>query len=158
MQNEEHIIIEVPGQPPIVVSHVMLDFTGTLSDEGVLLPGLEDRVHRLSRHVKIIVATADPFGKAEDALRGLPVEIRFVETGEDKEKVIKALGPSQVVAIGNGRNDVGMVREAAVGIAVIGPEGAFGELLAAADVVVRDMREALDLLLHPLRLAATLRR
>jgi len=46
---------------------------------------------------------------------------------------------------------------AALGIAVIGSEGAAGELLATTDVVVRDVREAIELLLCPLRLSATLR-
>jgi soluble P-type ATPase len=158
MKNEKPIVVAVPGQPPISVSHVLLDFTGTLSRDGILLPGVAVRLRRLSRHVRIIVATADTFGKAEHALRTLPLEIRIIITGEDKENIITALGPSHVVAIGNGRNDVGMVRRAAVGIAVIGPEGTAAELVAAAGVIVRDVRDALDLVLNPLRMAATLRR
>jgi soluble P-type ATPase len=50
-----------------------------------------------------------------------------------------------------------MLDKAALSIAVIGPEGGAGELLAAADVVVREVNHALDLLLKPIRLAATLR-
>jgi len=50
-----------------------------------------------------------------------------------------------------------MMEAAGLSIAVIGPEGAAARLLAAADVVVRDIRDALDLLSHPLRLKATLR-
>jgi len=40
---------------------------------------------------------------------------------------------------------------------VVGPEGAAAELVGVADVVVTDILAALDLLLHPLRLTATLR-
>jgi soluble P-type ATPase len=40
---------------------------------------------------------------------------------------------------------------------VIGPEGAAADLIAAADVVTRDIRDALDLVADPLRLKATLR-
>jgi soluble P-type ATPase len=46
---------------------------------------------------------------------------------------------------------------AALGIAVVGPEGCSGELIAAARVVCRDILDALDLLQNPLRLKATLR-
>ncbi len=46
---------------------------------------------------------------------------------------------------------------AARGIAAVGPEGAAAGLVGVADVVVADFRAALDLLLHPLRLTATLR-
>ena len=40
---------------------------------------------------------------------------------------------------------------------MIGPEGASAELVMAADVVVHDIRDALDMIIHPLRLKATLR-
>lgn len=62
-----------------------------------------------------------------------------------------------VAAVGNGANDAAMLREAALGIAVLGPEGLAAEALLAADVLVRDVRDALDLLLQPERLVATWR-
>ena len=107
--------------------------------------------------MKVVVATADTMGCAERALAGLPVEIRFIKTGADKARLIGRLGASHAAAIGNGCNDVGMIRKAVLGIAVVGPEGASGTLVAAADVVVRDVRDALDLISNPLRLIATLR-
>jgi soluble P-type ATPase len=62
-----------------------------------------------------------------------------------------------VAAIGNGRNDQLMLAAAALGIAVVQEEGAAIESLSAADVVLPDIRSALDLLLFPKRLIATLR-
>jgi soluble P-type ATPase len=62
-----------------------------------------------------------------------------------------------VVAIGNGRNDRKMLDVAALGIAVCGAEGAAAETLQAGDIVVGRIVDALDLLLHPKRLMATLR-
>ncbi len=59
--------------------------------------------------------------------------------------------------MGNGRNDRLMLARAGLGIAVVGPEGAHHEALAAASVVVPDIRAGLDLLLNPKRLLATLR-
>ena len=50
-----------------------------------------------------------------------------------------------------------MIRLAALGIAVIRPEGCAGELIAAAKIVAGDILAALDLLRIPLRLKATLR-
>ncbi len=50
-----------------------------------------------------------------------------------------------------------MIKTAAIGIAVVGLEGAAAELLPAADVVVNNIYDALDLILNPLRLKATLR-
>jgi soluble P-type ATPase len=105
----------------------------------------------------VVVLTADTFGKAREALAGLPVEMHFISTGRDKLTFTEELGPEHVAAVGNGRNDVDMVARARVGIAVVGPEGASGALVAAADVAVRDITDALDLLLNPLRLVATMR-
>ncbi len=50
-----------------------------------------------------------------------------------------------------------MLAAAALGLAVIGPEGAHRGALTAADVVLRSIVDALDLLLEPRSLVATLR-
>ena len=101
--------------------------------------------------------TADTFGLAESSWAHLPVHVEIIKTGHDKRKRIEELGVQSLVAIGNGRNDVEMVKAAAIGIAVIGPEGASGELLRCADVVTNSIDDALDLVAKPTRLKATLR-
>jgi soluble P-type ATPase len=151
------IVIELPGKPSLLVKRLVLDFTGTLSLNGSLLSGLRKRLKNISRRIPITVLTADTFGKAKRSLQGLPLEIRIIRDGKEKAQVVKTFGAQNVVAIGNGRNDIAMFRVAALGIAVIGPEGAAGELVSAADVVVGNVQYALDLLLNPLRLTATLR-
>jgi soluble P-type ATPase len=50
-----------------------------------------------------------------------------------------------------------MLQEAALGIVVIGREGAAAATFAAADVVCRSIGDALELLLDDRALAATLR-
>ena len=59
--------------------------------------------------------------------------------------------------IGNGRNDVAMFKAATLSIAVVGPEGAAAVAVRSADVVCLNIHDALDLLMNPLRLKATLR-
>jgi soluble P-type ATPase len=51
-----------------------------------------------------------------------------------------------------------MLSAAGVGIAVLGREGLAIETLRAADLVVGRIEDALDLVLRPQRLVATLRR
>jgi soluble P-type ATPase len=74
-----------------------------------------------------------------------------------KAAYVRGLDPVSTACIGNGRNDRLMLRIAGLGIAVIQGEGAALETVREADIVVRDVRDALDLLLNPLRLVATLR-
>ncbi len=50
-----------------------------------------------------------------------------------------------------------MLRAAALGIATVQREGAAVDAMRAADIVVQNVRDALDLLLKPRRLVATLR-
>ncbi len=151
------VVVELPGKSPWVLHHLVLDFTGTLSKDGKLLSGVAGRLKKISRRIPITVLTADTFGKAAESLKGLPVAMRIIRNGKDKADIVRKLGAGQVVAIGNGRNDIPMMRIARIGIAVIGPEGAAGEFLRTADVAVRDIREGLDLVLNPLRMKATLR-
>jgi len=151
------VILELPGRAPMELTDLVLDFTGTLSLDGTVLPGVAERLTKIAKQLRITVLTADTFGTAGGALHDLPVHVWMVSTGEDKARYAAKLGAQHVVAIGNGRNDVAMLTIAAIGIAVIGPEGAAGDLLRVAKVVARDVPEALDLVMNPLRLKATLR-
>ena len=150
------ITVELPsGQ--VELRELVLDFTGTLACDGELLPGVQERLEALSKRVRISVMTADTCGTAATALAKLPVTLNRIETGADKVRLVQAIGPEQVVAVGNGANDVGMLELARLGIAIIGPEGLAAPLLRVADIAVGDVRSALDLLTHPLRIKATLR-
>lgn len=137
--------------------HLVLDFTGTLSKDGALIPGVPERLQALARDLTIHVLTADTFGTARKALAGLPVTIRIIRDGDEKARLVSDLGGHVAIAVGNGRNDIPMMAVAGLGVAVVGPEGAAASLLAAADLVTRDILDAFDLISHPLRLKATLR-
>ena len=150
------IHLEMP-KGPTAFTHLVLDYTGTLSLDGMLLPGVAERIERLVTDLRVTVLTADTFGTAREALKNLPVEVRIIGNGTEKAEAVSAMGPEEVIAIGNGRNDIPMMEVAGLSVAVLGPEGAAADLLACADVVTRDIGDALDLILHPLRLKATLR-
>jgi soluble P-type ATPase len=61
--------------------------------------------------------------------------------------------------MGSTSNDALMLAEAALGICVLGPEGsALACLVHVVVVVVTSITDALDLLIYPRRLVATLRR
>lgn len=148
--------LEMP-KGPTAFTRLVLDYTGTLSLDGALLPGVAERLERLAADLRVTVLTADTFGTAREALKSLPVEVRIIGNGAEKAEAVSAMGPEEVIAIGNGRNDMPMMEVAGLSVAVLGPEGAAADLLACADVVTRDIGDALDLILHPLRLKATLR-
>jgi len=152
--------ITIPGADALHLEHLVLDFNGTLACDGMLLDGVADLMRRLSLQLTVHVITGDTFGRARAALSGLPCRLVILEAlgqSQAKREYVERLGAATVACIGNGRNDRLMMATAALGIAVMQGEGASPQTLSAADVVARDVQDALDLLLHPLRLTATLR-
>ena len=74
-----------------------------------------------------------------------------------KERYITELGAKNVFALGNGKNDRLMLKEARLGVAVCLDEGVCIEAVNSADILVNSIDDALGLLLYPNRLKATLR-
>lgn len=152
---------DIPGFGALRIAHLVLDFNGTLAIDGRLIAGATTRLNRLAASVAVHVITADTFGKARASLRGVECSLEILQHGgEDRAKLalVRRLGARRVACIGNGRNDRLMLHAAALGIATIQREGAALDALRAADIAVRDVCDALDLLLEPRRLVATLRR
>jgi soluble P-type ATPase len=154
------IDIDIPGFRRLQLGHLVMDYNGTLAVDGQLLPGVADRFTRLACCLELHVITADTFGVAADQLAGLPATLTVTpldSQAEAKLQFVSRLGVDSVIAIGNGRNDRLMIGAVALGIAVLQREGAAAEAIAAAAVVSTNIVEALDLLLNPKRLIATLR-
>lgn len=140
--------------------HLVLDYNGTLAVDGRPLPGAKRRLAVLGTRLSIHVLTADTFGKARAGLKDMDCKLVVLGgAAQDRTKAayVRRLGASGVVCVGNGRNDRMMLRVAALGIAVIQQEGGAAEAILASDVVVNRVNDALDLLVRPLRLVATLR-
>lgn len=156
------IELEVPGWRSLRLRHLVLDVNGTLTCDGEPVRGVPARIKRLKPLLDLHLVSADTFGRLDEFASALGVSATRLAAGEDgqvqKAQFVRALGAGQVAAIGNGVNDARMLREAALGIVILGPEGAALEALLAADVVVGSPLVALDLLLNPRRLVATLRR
>ena len=149
--------IEIPGDGPLQLDHLVLDVNGTLTERGELIDGVAERLMQVGRDLDVHLLTADTFGTASVLGDELGVAVTLIRTGDDKVAFVAELGADTTVAIGNGRNDAAMLQAARLGIVIIGPEGAAAATLLAADVICRSVTEALDLLLDERSLIATLR-
>lgn len=154
------IDIAIPGYHPIKICHIVMDFNGTIAIDGKIIAGVAERICQLSHHATIHVVTADTFGSAASQLKNLPCKL-FILSSEHQDvgklEYIKKLGVEITACIGNGNNDRLMLQESILGIALIQEEGASVQTILAADVVCFNILSALDLLLNPKRLIATLR-
>jgi len=152
--------LDIPGRGRLVLTHLVLDVNGTVAEGGRLLPGVTEGLRALAGTLETLAVTADTHGTAVGLAAETGITVHVIKPGDEsaqKLELIADLGACGVVAIGNGANDMLMLREAAVGIAVIGREGAARSALEAADLVVTDVLDALALLADPRRLLATLR-
>ncbi|QLA21027.1 HAD family hydrolase [Desulfolutivibrio sulfoxidireducens] len=150
----------IPGFGTLSLAHLVLDYNGTLAGDGALVPGVAERLSALAGIMTVHVVTADTFGTVAGALSGLPASVTVLSPGpEDAAKLafVRSLGAAATACVGNGKNDRLMLREAALGLAVIGAEGACLDAVLAADAVFIDIRDALDVFSKPGRLVATLR-
>jgi soluble P-type ATPase len=160
-RNRTMIEIEIPGVGTLTFRNLVLDVNGTIARDGKLIDGVLERLNELRSRLDIHLVTADTHGSQEqiDQLLNLKaVRIPREHQAQAKADYIEKLGVKSVAAIGNGANDALMLERAALGIFVIGPEGSAVEAMLKAKVIAGSIREALDLLLFPKRITATLRR
>jgi P-type E1-E2 ATPase len=151
------IRIEIPYRGTLELEHAVFDINGTLAIDGTPFPGVVERLQQLAAQISLHALTAGTHGNMQEIERALGLPLRMIGKGEEKQRFVERLGSAQVIAFGNGMNDVGMLRVAAIGVAILGAEGLAIPALQAADAVVPGPVEGIDLLLHPKRLIATLR-
>ena len=155
------IKIDIPGYRTLQIENLIMDFNGTIALDGNLIEGVNERLAKLSNVLNLFVLTADTFGLVEKSCSGLPVNIQKLRPGHEadqKKAVLENLGNNITAAIGNGANDVTMLKKACLGIVVLGQEGLCKDALTAADICVPNACIGMDLLLSPKRIMATLRR
>ena len=154
------INLSIPGFGDLNLEHLVLDYNGTLALDGEPLSGIAERLIRLSKDLRVHVITADTFGSVKEKLKDLPLTV--VVLGKDQQdhaklSYVNSLGAEHTVCIGNGRNDGLMLEACALGLGVILGEGACVRTLESAKLVFTSITDALDILLKPLRLTASLR-
>jgi soluble P-type ATPase len=155
------IDIDVPGCKRFRFDHLVLDVNGTIAKDGQMIEGVGALLDELRSFLDIHLITADTHGNQERIDSTLSLKaVRIAAHGQAEAKLdfVESLGAERVVAIGNGANDSAMLEKSGLGIFVIGPEGSAVETLLKADVVAPNILAALEILTHPKRLIATLRR
>jgi soluble P-type ATPase len=148
---------EIPGGDSFELDHLLLDVNGTIANRARLIDGVDDRIVRIREQLEVHLLSADTLGNLDETAARLRVDARRVTNGSEKREYAERLGPGRCAAIGNGLNDVPMLEAVRFGIAVIGPEGAGGRTLVAADAVCGSILDAFDLLLEADTTSSTLR-
>ena len=155
------IELSIPGRGLLQIDHLVTDVNGTLAVDGQLIDGVSRSLRLLRDRLEIHLLTADTHGRQAAIDRQLGwAAVRIKPGGEAAQKAdyVRSLGSQHVAAIGQGANDAAMLKEAALGICLLSPEGTAVETLVSADLLMPDILSALELLEKPMRLVATLRK
>jgi len=161
--NKPGVVIDIPGFGRRLIRVVVSDYTGTHSLGGTVDAAVKRRLRELASLVDLHIVTADSFGTADTELRGIviPYKLRSVKHDAEKAEYVSQFDLMHVAAFGNGNNDRLMlktVKEAGgLAIAVDNGEGCALDAILNAHLFVTGAANALDLLLDPVRLKATLR-
>jgi soluble P-type ATPase len=111
--------ITVPSRGTLCLEHLLLDVNGTIALDGQLVPGVRERLDKLSETLDIWLVSADTQGTLAQLAAELKAQVRPLHTGGEAA-LVDELGAERVVALGNGANDAAMLHRAALGIAVLG--------------------------------------
>lgn len=139
---------------------VILDLNGTLSVHGVVDDLVEERLERLkSLGTRIILLSGDQRGTAATIAAKLGLELFLARDGQEKGAVMDRLGLDikTTVSIGNARIDIPTFERASLRIATLQAEGIHADIIGHVDIIVPSIVDALDLLLDPDSLSATMR-
>ena len=76
------LTIKIPGREELVLNHLILDYNGTIAEDGEIIDGISPRLAELSKDLSIYVITADTHGTAAKKCEGLPLQVLTFPTTE----------------------------------------------------------------------------
>lgn len=152
--------IKIPGWGDLYLEHLVMDYNGTLACDGVPKKGIMELLDRLAIDLKLHIVTADTFGQVSSYFPEKKFQLQILpkeDQSKGKLSYVEELGPEKCVSLGNGRNDQLMLAKSRLGLAIMLEEGVAQEAIHSADILLPGIIPALELLLNPLRLTASLR-
>ncbi len=153
--------IEVPDFKTINIENLLFDYNGTLAKDGKIDNKTKKILQKLTKYFRVFVITADTFGSVKEELKDIHAKVLILKSKnhtKEKAKFLKKLGKKKTAAIGNGNNDILMIKEAILSISIVADEGCSSKTLISSDIVCKDIKDAMKLFLKPKRVVATLRK
>ena len=155
------VSIDIPGKGKMNIENLVLDFNGTIAYDGNIKNGIRDKIQRVHEMgINIYILSADTYHQAAEQCKDMPVTLEIFDVDNaalSKREIVNNIDSKLTMTIGNGNNDVEMFEESILSVAVIGDEGCAVKAIFAADIITNNIDDAIDLLLNPHRIKATLR-
>jgi len=154
-------MIEIPNFKSLDIQNILFDYNGTLAEDGEISEEIHTLLQDICNKYNVFVITADTFGSVKKELKDFDLEVIILSSDDhtkEKKTFLQKLGENETIALGNGNNDTFMLKTAVISIAILGEEGCASEALFASDIVCKNITNAMQLILHPKRMIATLRK
>ncbi len=107
------ILLQRPGQDPLEIEFIMLNFEGTLATDGRVHPKAKDKINLLSKRARIFIFTTGEKESVSAVLRNVKAEVVYLREGDvsrEKRDLLQQLGPRRTVAMGSGMSDIEMIQ------------------------------------------------
>ncbi|WP_321311477.1 ATPase P [Halarcobacter sp.] len=152
--------IDIPGRDDFELKNIVFDYNGTIAIDGKLISGVSESINSLSQDFDFYVITADTYGTVEKELEN--TNCKVITIGKDSQDIckldfIKQLGSNTTLSVGNGRNDMLMLKESILGIAILQDEGLCTQTMLNSDILVKSIKDVFSFLGDKNRLIATMR-
>ena len=155
------VSIDIPGKGKMNIENLVLDFNGTIAYDGNIKNGIREKIQRVHEMgITVYILTADTYHQAAEQCKDMPITLEIFDVDNaalSKREIVNNIDSKLTMTIGNGNNDVEMFEESILSVAVIGDEGCAVKAIFAADIITNNIDDAIDLLLNPHRIKATLR-
>ncbi len=150
---------DIPGAGTLELKTLILDLNGTLTVRGEIVSGVKERLITLKNlGYRILFFTGNTRGNADEIAKSLG-GIEWIQASDGVGKRDHALrfDPATCVSIGNGLIDLELMKTVKLRIVTLQAEGVHVQTLLNSDIVTPSIVDALDLLIDPQILVATLR-
>jgi soluble P-type ATPase len=154
--------ISIPKFGKLHIENVIFDINGTIQFQGEITDQVVEKIKILKEIYNIYLISSDTRGNLKDIAKRLSVDYVKINAenmtdAKAKSEELNKLGKNSTIAVGNGNNDALMLKNAGLGILIIGSEGAGTKSLKNADVVFTSPIDVIDFLMDEKAMIATLR-
>jgi len=155
-------VYDIPNFGKFEIHNILIDLNGTLTNFGNIPNDVRYIIQEMKKFFNIYVISSNTRGTLDEIAEELDIKaVHIPKSKSEKESkltTLRVLNPDQTIAIGNGNNDLEIITQAAIGIAVLGKEGASVQALISSDLIVQNISDAFKILLDERALIATLRK
>lgn len=153
------MVYKIPGVGELELKTLILDLNGTLTVKGEIPKGVKERLARIKElGYRILFFTGNTRNNADEIASELGIDWILAENGIAKRDEAIKLDPDKCVSIGNGLIDLELMKVVKLRIVTLQAEGVHVQTLLNSDVVIPSIIDALDLLIDPATLVATIRK